>query len=888
MPSHSKNFGPQHEAAPIAEVLPYRDSRLPINKRVEDLIGRMTPLEKARQLDLYMGEHFVDRMRSHTMMALDAEFDAARAEALLGDAGVGSIHDLYPPTSRIPNQIQAWLKEHSRLGIPCLFAEEALHGVCSPDHTAFPQAINLASTWDPALIKQIGGAIAAELRSSNVHYTYGPVLDVTRDPRWGRTEETYGEDPYLTARLGVAMVSGLQGDDLTSDHSAIAEPKHFAGHGAPEGGRNTAPVHIGPREMEELMLPPFEAAVKEAGALGIMCAYHELDGIPCSANRELLTGVLREQWGFEGMVLSDLGAIRRLVQNHFTAEDPAAAIRAALTAGVDMQYYDFDHKVFEDSIVSSLESGLLPVEVVDCAVGRVLSLKFRLGLFDAPDIDPALAEKVKRSPKHLAINLQAARESLCLLKNDGAVLPLRKDLKRIAVVGPNAAHVRAGDYSGGGDGKALPLLDSIRSIVSASTTVAYVAGASDSPRGAAPLPAAWLRTASSDAPGLDAELFTNPDLAGAPLVRRIDRNIEFNWVAALPAAGMPVDRFSARWKGAVVASRAATGILSAPAQDAMRVFIDDALVIDSGRDRGPREAAFELQPGRRYSLTVEYVKQGGGSNVVLAWRESSGTPLDAVDAARDADVVIAAIGETPGLSGEGMDRSSLDLPDDQIEMLNAIASAGKPIVAVLMNGRPLTFGRIADRLSAILEAWYPAEFGGQAIAEALFGDVNPSGHLPVTFPKSIGQAPLAYDRRATSNVRYVDQDVEPLYPFGHGLSYTRFEYANLAATPSTTSVPHVNISVDVANAGDRDGEEVVQLYVRDLVASVTRPARALKGFQRIRLAAGERKTVTFALGPDALQLVDRRMKRVVEPGEFEVYVGSSSAATMSTRFTITG
>src|SRR3569833_1448111 len=601
----------------MPETPPFLDASLPIDARVRDLIGRMTLLEKARQLDLYMGEHFVDRMKNNTMMADDAEFDPASTAALLGDAGLGMIHDLYPPTSTAPTAIQKWLLENSRLPIPALFAEEALHGVCSPGHTAFPQVIGLASTWNPAIVAAVGAAIAAELRSSNVHMSFGPVLDVARDARWGRTEETYGEDVYLVSRMGVAIVKGMQGKSLASDKTSIAEPKHFAGHGSPEGGRNTAPLHAGPREMEEQMLPPFEAAVVEGGALGIMCAYHEVDGIPCASNPDLLTGILRERWGFQGMVLSDLGAIRRLISPHYVAVDAADAIRQSLSAGMDMQYYDFDHKLWEQAIVESVESGKLSVDVVDRAVARVLGLKFRLGLFENPYIDEGLASRVKRCSDHLALNRQAARESIILVKNGPlapnnggtgqAVLPLSKSTKRIAVVGPNAAYARFGDYSAEGDGRAQSLLASIKAIAP-DAVVDFVdgTGTSGQPQ---PLQTSWLGDKHHTKQN------ATPDFKGKLVARRIDPTINFNWVAALPAKGMPVDQFSVRWWGFLTPDRDVNGILSIPAQDEMVVAIDGAVVLD----REKQQVSIALTAGRTYGLLVENVKRGGGAGVMLGW-----------------------------------------------------------------------------------------------------------------------------------------------------------------------------------------------------------------------------------------------------------------------------
>jgi beta-glucosidase len=882
---NSQNTSVLTDAPPAEQTAIYWDSTRPEAERIADLLGRMTLLEKARQLDLYMGEHFVDQMRNHTMMALDAKFDEASAETLLGDAGVGAIHDLYPPTSEIPNAVQDWIRKNSRLGIPVLFAEEALHGLCSPGNTSFPQSIGLASTWNPALIERVGAVVGAEMRASNIHFAFGPVFDVARDPRWGRTEETYGEDPHLVARIGVAFIKGMQGETLASDHTAAAEPKHFAGHGAPEGGRNTAPLHAGPREMAETMLPPFEAAIRECGVLGIMCAYHEIDGVPCAANGDLLTGILRDQWGFEGMVLSDLGAIRLLLERHRVAVDPADAVRQALTAGMDMQYYDFDHDVFEAAIIGGVESGALPIEVVDQAVSRVLRLKFRLGLFENPMIDTALASRVKLSAEHRAVNLQAARESICLLKNDGALLPLRKDLPRIAVLGPNAAHARSGDYSSSGGGEAISLLAGVQSAVSSSTEVLFADGTGASTSASA-LPERWL--SHDDGMGLRAELFVNANMDTEPLVRRVDPTIDFNWVAALPAAGIPVDGFSVRWSGVLTPDVTADGYFSIPPQDIMRVWLDDDLILNSWEPGAALQKPVSLEAGRSYALTVEYRKMSGGASVRVGWAQKAGDLEAAVALAADADVAIVALGEPPGISGEGMDRSNIDLPEDQMQLLKAVHATGTPVVVVLMNGRPLTINWAAENIPSIVEAWYPSEVGGEALAEVLFGDYNPAGRLPVTFPKSLGQLPLTYDHKHSTEARYVDLDWRPLFPFGHGLSYTQFAYTNLTVEPEETTATKFTVSVTVTNIGDRDGDEVVQLYLRDVVASVTTPVRLLKAFERIHLKAGEQRTLSFSLGHRELSLIDRQLNRVVEPGDFEVYIGGSSDAMLAARFRIVG
>lgn len=716
----------------------YRRFDLPVEDRVKNLLSHMTVEEKARQLDMYHGEELVDKMQSYTVMAEDAVFDTAKAEALLGDVGVGSIHDLYPRSAEIANTIQKWLRDNSRLGIPALFVEEGLHGICAPGHTIFPQSIALASTWNPDIARETGAAIAAEMRAVNVHLSLSPVLDLPRDFRWGRTEETFGESPYLIGRIGADYVKGMQGESLATDHTIVAEPKHFAAHGAPEAGLNQSPVHVGKRELHTMYLPGFKAAFVEGGAMGAMCAYHEIDGVPCAADEELLTKILREEWGFEGIVISDLGAIGLIEKKHFVAKDAADAIRQALTAGIDMQFYDYPHDVFQGSIAQSVKDGLLPMEILDRAVSRVLALKFRLGLFDEPFIDPRLKSKVNMCQAHVDLALRSAREAICLLKNDG-LLPLRKDLKKIAVIGPNADAVCLGDYVQVGERK----IETIREAIS-------------------------------------------------------------------------------------------------------EVLGTGAVAYASGEDISK-----------------------------------------AVEAAYDADAAIVALGESDKTCGEGVDRASLDLPDDQFDLLKAIYETGTPVALVLQNGRPLSITWAAENVPAIVEAWYVGEVGAKAIAEVLFGDYNPAGRLPVTFPKSVGQLPIYHNPNPSLQGKYVEIDHAPLYPFGFGLSYTTFSYGNLTISPAEVGVNgSVTISVDVRNTGSRAGDEVVQLYVRDLVSSVCAPVQSLKGFQRIHLKAGESRKVTFELATSELALLDRSFKWVVEPGTFEVLVGGSSADGLKATFEV--
>jgi len=726
------------QAPAVPANAPYKQAGLPVEQRVRDLLNRMTVEEKARQLDMYRGVS--TSVQDDAQKAADAikahGFDAAEAAQVWGSLGVGSIHDLYG-TPALNNDIQAWVIKNSRLGIPALFAEEGLHGFSTG--TLFPAQINLAATWNRETARQTGAAIAAEARATGIHMLFAPVLDLAREPRWGRVEEDFGEDPFLTGQLGLAYVRGYQGDGLATDHTVIAEPKHFAGHGSPESGTNTSPGHYGERELRSVMLKSFEPAFREGNAMGTMAAYHEIDGIPVTADPFLLKTILRGEWGFKGFVLSDLGAIERLSGAHRVAATPKDAVILAINSGVDMQFYDFDHKTFQSAIVDGTREGKLTVTALNRAVSDVLRVKFELGLFDHPMTDPALNAKVHRAQEHLDLSLQSALQSMTLLRNENHLLPLRKDLKRIAVIGPNAKVARYGDY--------------------------------------------------------------------AP-----DRD---------PAAHN--DLFSAL----------------------QTLLPNTALTFADGKD------------------------------------------IDAaVAVAKEAETVILALGERDGISGEGSDRSSLDLPDDQEALLEAVVATGKPAVLVLENGRPLTIPWAARHVPAILEAWYPGEFGGKAMAMTLFGDNNPGGHLTVTFPRSIGVLPDFYNYDISKIHRYVDGNDTPVFPFGFGLSYTAFRFDGLHVDAPALGKGPVRATVNVTNTGAVAGDTVAQLYVREDVSSVETPERALKGFSRVTLQPGETKAVTFEVPQDELAVWNAEKKWAVEPGAYTVWAGDSSLAEPSAKFTL--
>lgn len=714
---------------------PYQNAALPVEKRVADLLSRMTVAEKIRQLDMYSG-HEVANMKGH-----ESESYSDSARISIGTEGIGSVHDLYPLTSDISNQIQRYAVEHTRLGIPVLFIEEGLHGYSGLGSTTFPIPLALAGAWDTTLVHQAGHIIATEMRAHGVAMVLGPVLCLPRDPRWGRVEETYGEDPYLAAANGVAMVKGLQGSKVSAPDAVLAEPKHFAVHGIPEAGSNTAPVNMGEREARSSFLYVFEKAIKEGGALGMMAAYSELDGIPCVDNKWLLKDVLRKEWGFKGFVLSDLGAIKMSMVNHRVAANTADAMAQTLTAGLDMQFYDFPHTELMSAIKKALATKQLSMNELDRAVGDVLRVKFMLGLFDHPYVDESLIKKVFHTEASRAVALKTAQEGISLLKNDNDLLPLNSNTHSVAVIGPLAASTYLGGYANN-DGKGVAILEALKQKAGSDMKIEYEAGYST-------------------------------------------------------------------------------------------------------KDTSAVKQSEELQK--------------------------------AVDLVNHSDVAVVVLGEDIGEVGEGKDRSNLDLNARQTRLIEALQKTGKPIAVVLFNGRPLCINFVAKKIPAIVESWFLGEAGGSAIADVLLGNINPSGKLPMTFPRSTGQIPYYYDHKPTSRHVYVDQDTSALFSFGHGLSYTTFAYSDLNI--SQKSIPangSVNISVTVKNTGKVAGTEVVQLYIRDVISSVTTPVKSLKGFSRISLKPGESGKVQFKLNTEELKIWNREMKHVVEPGEFKVMVGSSS------------
>lgn len=698
----------------------YLDSSRPINERVEDLLGRMTLDEKVGQMCQYSG--FSDGY-----------------EALVKEGRVGSF--LNVTGAENTNKVQRIAVEHSRMGIPLIFGLDVIHGYS----TIFPIPLALASTWDPNMVRKVASVAALEAASEGIHWTFAPMVDIARDPRWGRIVEGAGEDPYLGSAMAKASVEGFQGSDLADHNTIVACPKHYVAYGAAEGGRDYNTVDVSERVLRETYLPPFKAAIVDAGAGTIMSAFNELDGVPASANQYTLTTILREEWGFDGFVVSDWNSVGELL-NHGIAETRAEAAKEAISAGVDM---DMCGDIYRTNLAQLVKEGKISIKMIDEAVRRILRIKFKLGLFERPYVDPKRAQAVIQSRENIETALELARMSIVLLKNEGNLLPLKKDIESVAVIGPLADNRTdpLGSWSCQGDPKdVVTVLAGIKSRVSSKTKVLYAKGC---------------------------------EIEGAST-------------------------------------------------------------------------------------------EGFG---------------EAVKIAKESNVAIVVVGESRDMSGEAACRASLDLPGVQEELIKTIHETGVPVVEVLMNGRPLSISWSVEHIPAILEAWFPGIQGGNGIADVIFGNHNPSGKLPVTFPRTVGQVPIYYNRKNTGRPptsdrwtsKYLDAPWTALFPFGHGLSYTRFEYSNLRISHNGSGAAEkVEISVDVKNVGDRKGEEVVQLYLRDVVASIGRPVKELKGFKRITLELGEKETISFTLTSKQLSFINRDLKRVVEPGIFKVMVGKSS------------
>ena len=851
----------------------YQNPDLPVEERLDDLLSRMTTEEKIMQTDQYFSGDFTTQDENGKVIAMDMQ----RFAELMHGNSVGSVQ-LRGMTAAQANTVQRYAVENTRLGIPFLFSEEALHGLFTNNATSFPQQIGLAATFDPALGREMGHAIASETRACGIHETYSPVMDLIRDPRYGRSEESYGEDTHLCAEFARETVRGMQGKSLKDPDAVAAEPKHYVGYGNPVGGLNCAPSTMGRHDVFSDCLPVFEAAFVDGKACDAMCSYNSIDSIPVSMDHEILTDVLRGQYGMPGFVRSDMTAVSRLYDWHFIAESPEEAIRLGLEAGVDLQLYDFPHDVWQNAIAHLIEEGKMKMSVLDTACRRVLRMKFLLGLFENPYTDENRAESVLRCPEHLAVAEKIAEKSVVLLKNDG-LLPLKKDLRRVAVIGPAADTVSYGDYTEyrGREG-AVTVLDGIRAAVSPETEVVYARGCNFLGQALHPFNPGMLRDEDGGF-GLTGRYYNGPVPEGTPVQVRSDRTINFNWIFSLPNPELDANCFSVAWTGSVIMPHTMDGCIGLSTQDSMRLYVDDELLIDGwGKDKSADQALdFHFEAGRAYKIRIEFVNDGRGARVIFGYSAGRENFSAAVEAARKADVAILCMGDNEETSGENFDRTDLNLPGRQLELVQAVYATGTPVVLVLQSGRPVTANWENDHLPAILEAWFPGEQGGTAIARTLFGDAIPGGRLPITFPRSVGQIPCHYSRRPGGGKKYVEMDWMPLYPFGYGQTYTTFAYHDLQPDRAKIAPDEsVTVSFTVENTGDFTGDAVPQLYVRDLFSSVVKPERQLAAFTRVTLAPGEKRCITLTVGPRQLRTLGADYVWRVEPGQFELQLGDNA------------
>jgi beta-glucosidase len=852
----------------------FMNTALPIDQRVDDLIGRMTLEEK------------VSQMRDHA--------------------------------PAIP-----------RLGIPKYdWWNEGLHGVAFAGYaTNFPQVIGMAATWDTNLVHRMGETISTEARAKyneamrQDHHEmffgltfWAPNINIFRDPRWGRGQETYGEDPFLTGRMGVAFVTGIQGDD-PKYLKLVSTPKHYAVHSGPEPIRHQFNVDVSPHDLEDTYLPAFRAATTEAHAQSVMCAYNAIDGAPACANTMLLRDHLRDAWHFDGYVVSDCAAVADVNTGHHYSPDMAHAAAASVKAGTDLEC-GFGKGQAYPALVDAVHQNLITEAEIDTALRRLFTARFRLGMFDPPSSYAygRIAVSENNSAQHRQLSLQAARESIVLLKNQSSMLPLKSDIGRIAVVGPTAELVQSlqGNYNGPPPSPVYPL-NGIEKRFS-SSKVTYAQGSSLVEGLAMPIEHTALHPASGSGDGLTGEYFNSKDLSGQPVLKRIDRNINFNWDKVVPISGLQRDSYSVRWTGTFTPPAPGDYKLGVRVNycyacenaEGFRLYLDDKMILEASASRTGERGAVIQSPvhftdAKPHSIRLEYLHGSGSAGIDLTWDAPAAILRDqAVEAARQSDVVIAFVGLSPSLEGEEMpvklegftggDRTAIDLPAVQEQLLEALAATGKPLVVVLQNGSALAVNWAKEHANAILEAWYPGEEGGTAIAETLAGDNNPAGRLPLTFYASLSQLPPFTDYSMKGRTYRYFSD-KPLYSFGFGLSYTSFAYSGIKLRSSVKAGDPVSVEADVKNTGSAAGDEVVELYLTQPKASET-PLRELAAFTRVHLAPGKTAHVGLTIDPRSIAQVDSNGTRVIVPGEYRVSLGGSqpgdSTSVQTGTFTVTG
>lgn len=801
--------------------------------------------------------------------------------------------------ARTNNIIERYALEHTRLKIPFLIHEEGLHGLYRADSTIFPQQMTLGSTFEPELARKMGEGIASEGRTKGIQEVWAPVLDLARDPRWGRTEETFGEDTYLSSKMGAAVVRGMQGDDkscLKDNFHVLSELKHFTAYGNPIGGLNCAPTTMGRHDSFAYCMPVFEEAIKKAGAFNVMASYNSIDGVPVIADKNLLTEMLRDEWGMPGLVRSDMLAIAMQHTAHYTCATQNEALRNAVKAGVDVQLYDYSHEEYRRLMNALLQDGEITMEDLDKSVARVLRCKFALGLFENPFVDETLEAKTVHCQKHKDTALEIARKGAVLLKNQDNILPLSKDIKKIALLGPNATQAVMGDYHVEPSFKPVTLADGLRALLP-QTEVLIEKGCNIMQTGIHPIESWWMKAdprpdhgINEGDSGFTGEYFNGEDFSGVPVLTRIDSSINFNWIMQKPDEAIDSSKFCVRWSGRICLDTSFSGRLGLSTSDSMRLYLDDKLIVDGwGKNDANVMVPCELKRGQEYAIKIEFRNDARAPRVIFGYDLGEENFEKAVSLAKQADIAIVALGESNETSGENFDRTTLELPGSQLDFLKAIYMSGTPVVLVLNTGRPVSCVWEQENIQAILQAGFNGELGGQAVAEILFGDVNPSGRLSMSYPKSIGQIPCHYSRKPAGGRKYVEMDWNPLYPFGFGLSYTEFAYSDLVLSSNEIAPDgELTVSFTLKNVGTRQGEEVAQLYIRDCFTSMVRPTLELKGFQKVSLMPNESVKLSFKLGFSELKMLNGDYNWVVEPGEFKVMVGrNSSELLLNDKFFVT-
>ncbi|WP_378103256.1 glycoside hydrolase family 3 N-terminal domain-containing protein [Chryseobacterium sp. sg2396] len=849
----------------------YKDPKQPVEARIQDLLKRMTPEEKFWQCFMIPGDldHVPKGQYAHGIFGLQVSAGNQGGGAAGQMLTYNANEDAEKLTQKI-NAIQKYFVEESRLGIPIIPFDEALHGLVREGATAFPQAIGLAATFNPELVKRVSTAIARESKLRGIRQILTPVVNLASDVRWGRTEETYGEDPFLTSVMGVSFVSSFENMGI------ITTPKHFLAN-VGEGGRDSYPIHWSRRYLEETHLVPFEKAFHQGKSRSVMTSYNLLDGRPSTASHWLLTEKLKKEWNFKGFVISDASAVGGANVLHFTAKDYDDASAQAINAGLDV-IFQTEYKHYQ-LFIPPLLDGRISKERIDDAVARVLRAKFELGLFENPYVSDKDIQDLRKI-NHKPLAEKTAVESFVLLQNNNKTLPVPENVKRILVVGTDAADARLGGYSGPGN-KKVSILDGIRNFVkNRNIEITYSKGIDWNLKKFVTVPAEFL--SSVNGKGLKGSYFANPDLKGNPAFEKQDEQLNFKWTLYSPdPEKLQPDNYSVRWTGKLLAPESGKYQLGLRGNDGFRLYLNRKLLIDNWEKLSYSTKTVDLDfvKGQSYDIAVEFHENRGEANIELVWNYGLNDYRkdfdEALKQAKDAEYVIVTTGIH---EGEFQDRSSLSLPGNQEAFIHEVSKLNKPTAVILVGGSAIKTTDWKDEVGAILDIWYPGEEGGNAVAKVLFGAENPSGKLPVTFPVEEGQLPLSYNHHPTGRGNdYYDLSGEPLYPFGFGLSYTTFEISGLQLNQTKfTENENIVTKVNVKNTGSKAGSEVVQLYVKDLLASVSRPVIELKGFRKVYLKPGESKQVSIEVPVKELQFLDEKMNWTVEKGTYRIFVGNSS------------